>query len=159
MKYFLAYLIRGAAEKYHREVIRRVADEFNENHMLENPLPPHITLKAPFKTTNIRGLEKLLDEFTKRHHQGRISIKEFGNFERTIIFLNAKFDKLSKKIQKDLIEELKSLTINPGEYDISHSPHATVAYCDENNFDSIWGYLQEQSEAPCGKTTGHLEII
>ena len=103
MKYVLVYLIKGKVEKYHQNLVKNVGPKFDENYLIENPLPSHITLKYPFKTKNIKDLEKTLSRFSKRHKTSKMQINGFGNFRKFVIFLKINFPKPSQQIHKNFL--------------------------------------------------------
>mgnify|MGYP001608287005 CR=1 FL=1 len=145
MKYVLVYLIRGSAERLHQKLVKYVGPKFGENYMIENPLPSHITLKSPFKTRQIKELEKKLYRFTKEHTATKIQIDGFGNFRKFVAFLKINFSKQSKQIQKDLLIAIKNIKgVEITESDKKIKPHATIAYGNNNkSFKEIWNYLMK----------------
>jgi len=144
MKYSIFYLIRGEAEKYNQQLVKTVGPMFDENYMIEHPLPVHITLKAPFETDKINDLEVLLSEFVKKQKIGKIRVRDFGNFKRFVAFMETKFDSDSKRIQRNLVKEIEDNEIAKlHEFDRKHNPHSTIAYGNtKKSFDGIWSYLQ-----------------
>lgn len=142
-RFSIFYLIKGKAGKLQQRLAKEVGPKFGENYLIENPLPAHITLKAPFDLDNLEQLEKTLINFVNSQKvQGKITIKGFGNFRRFVAFMNTKFSQDSKKIQKELIEELKKIKISIEKFDIKYKPHATISYGNtKETFDKIWNYL------------------
>ena len=142
-KYVIVYLIKGKAGKYNQKLIKIVGPKFNELHIVKNPRPPHITLKSPFEATKIKDVENILKEFVKKQKSVKININGFGNFRRFVAFLKVNFSKEAKKIQKNLIKELKNIKwMKFHEHDLKWKPHATIAYgSNKKNFNRIWDYL------------------
>lgn len=144
MKVDLVYLLKGKVGRYNQKLIKTVGPKFGENYMVENPLPPHITLKYPFEIKDIKKLEKLLEDFASKRKAPAIEIKGFGNFRRFVAFLKPILSKSAIKLQKELTEALKREGIKPHKFDIPFKPHATVAYGNtKENFDKIWNHLKE----------------
>ena len=143
MKLVIVYLIKGKAEKYHKQLVKEVGPKFGEKYMIENPLPSHVTLKSPFETNNIKEIEKLLEEFVKTEKQSKIEINGFKNFKRFVAFLNTKFSKQTLKTQKHLLKKLQKIGIKSHEFDKKFKPHATISYGNtKTSFNNIWNYLK-----------------
>lgn len=144
MKYSIFYLIKGKAGKYIQKLVQEVGPKFAENYMIKNPLPSHITIKAPFETDNIKDVEKVLREFVREHHTSKINIEGFGNFNRFVSFLNTKFSREALRTQKELLNELTKIRIKPSKFDKKFKPHVTVAYGNtKKSFHNIWNYLKK----------------
>jgi len=144
MKYVIVYLIEGEVEKFHQRLVRTVGPKFGEKHLVENPRPSHVTLNSPFQFDNLKELEKIIRLFANKNNSSVLEIDGFGNFRRFVAFLNTKFSEKGIKIQKKLIRELKSLGLEPHEFDKKWKPHATIAYGNtKKNFDNIWNYLKK----------------
>jgi len=143
MKYSIFYLIKGNAKKYRDNLVNIVGQRFAENYVINSKLPAHITLKAPFETKNIKLIENILKDLTKRHKKQNIEIKGFGNFKKFVVFLIFKFSISALKIQEELIKKFRETKgINIKQYDKKWNPHATISYCNtKKNFNNIWNYL------------------
>tara|TARA_Y100000310_G_scaffold137432_1_gene136286 strand:+ start:6670 stop:7200 length:531 start_codon:yes stop_codon:yes gene_type:complete len=147
MKYVIVYLIKGKAEKYHQALVKNVGPRFGEMHLIDNPLPSHVTLKAPFSSDNIEGLENVLKGFVERQKLCKVKINGFGEFDRHVAFMKTKFSEGAKDIQKELIKELEQMGIKPHEFDRKHHAHATIAYGNtKKSFDDIWDYLKTKEK-------------
>jgi len=139
-------LIRGEAQAYQQDLINKLAEISGENYMTEiNPLPQHVTLKAPFETKDLEKLEKLIEEFVKTRTQGDIKIEGFNNFDRFVAFLDTKFDEKSEEVRENLLKILVGkMGLGLQKYDKEFKPHATLAYGNtKETFDVIWKYLEE----------------
>jgi len=145
MKCVIVYLIRGEVQAYQQDLINKLAEISGEEYVAKtNPIPQHITLKAPFDTEDLEKLERVVEEFAKTQKQGEIKIRGFNNFDRFVAFLDTKFDDKSKAIQKGAITILaERMNLKLHEHDKSFKPHATVAYGNtKETFDTIWNYLE-----------------
>ena len=143
MEYVIVYLIKGKAEKLQQKLVKTVGPKFGENYKVENPWPAHVTLKNPFKIKNIKRLESTMVEFVKKCKQEKITITGFGNFNKFVVFLKTNFSQHSRKIQKELIKEIKKLGIEITKFDKNFSPHSTIAYGNtKETFSKIWNYLK-----------------
>lgn len=144
MKVDLVYLIKGKAGKYNQKLIITVGPKFGENYMIENPLPPHITLKYPFEIKNIKKLEEILEKFTSKRKAPKLEINGFANFRRFVAYLKPRLSKPAIKLQKELLIILKKKGIKQHKFDAPFKPHATIAYGNtEETFNKIWNYLQK----------------
>ena len=142
-KIVIVYLIKGKAEKYQQKLVKKVGPMFGETYMIEHPLPAHITLKSPFETDKLKKIESFLKEFVKKYKSDKIQIRGFGNFNKFVAFLNLKLGKSSKKVQKNLVAELKKQGIKPHKFDIKWKPHMTISYGNtKKSFNKIWNHLQ-----------------
>lgn len=160
MKYCIVYLIKGNAEEYQRKVVREFSDVFDIRD-LNNHIPPHITLKAPFETDNINQIEELLSNFSKNVKPAKIKIGELGHFDKRVIYLDAKFSPEAKKIYDNLIKELEKISwMSWREHDKLGNFHATLAYCqDEEEYKDFWEYLSMLNPASFDANLDNISIL
>ena len=149
MKYFIAYLLKGKAEKYHRDLAKKISEKFKLK-LLSERIPAHFTLKAPFETEKIGEIEKVIERVSVRHKAAKLRMGGFSQFHKRVVFLDAKaiMKATIVEIHKDLIRELKKIKWLKwrGRYDGKLSLHATLAYTTKRNFDDIWAFLSEQEK-------------
>lgn len=145
MKYSIFYIMKGKAGRYNKKLVKEVGPKFGENYMIENPLPPHITLKYPFGTKNIKKVEGVLSDFVKKYKPSKIKMIGFGHFQRFVIFLKFELSKSAIKTQRELIKELgKIKNVRIQEHDKKWHPHATISYGNtKKSFNEIWNYLKK----------------
>lgn len=160
MECSIFYLIKGKADKCNKKLVSEVGPKFGERYLIENPLPSHITLKFPFKTNNIKKVEKKLKEFTKKQSPSKINIRGFGNFNGFVIFMKIKFSKQAFRTQKELLKELEKIGIMPCKFDIKYIPHATIAYGNtKNNFNNIWKYIKTLKKPEFNLKLDHITLM
>jgi len=110
------------------------ATRFNSKKALK--LPPHITLKAPFKlTTNAH--DSLLQWFANLRFSGKafsIELKDFGAFQNgyhPVVFINPVMNTELSLVQKEMIAGFKNYFPAQAQYtDLKFRPHLTIAYRD-----------------------------
>ena len=144
MKYSLFYLIKGEADKYQQRLIHDIGPRFGEYHLIEKPLPTHITLKNPFEIEDSSDLKNLLEEFVKKQKAAPIEIKGFDNFNRLVVYSKVNFSSGAKKIQKNLVKSLENIGIELNNFDREHCPHTTISYANKREtFHKILSYLNK----------------
>jgi len=144
MKYAIVYLLRGKIRGYHKKLVKELAQKFKENYLTKkNPIPPHITLKSPFRTKYIKEIEKIIKDFTKIKKPSKIKIKGFGNFNKSVIFLKTKFSRKGYKVQKEL---LNKLGLKTQKFDKKWKPHSTIGFSNtKKRFNQMWKYVKSKN--------------
>jgi hypothetical protein len=144
MRVALVYLLKGEPRELQQKLVKEVGPMFGENYMIENPLPAHVTLKAPFQMRNIKKLEKFIEKFVRKNSKRNIKISGFGNFHKKVAFIKTKFSREGRKVHKTFVKELqKSLKIKPDKFDLKWKPHSTIAYGNtKESFKKIWNYVK-----------------
>jgi 2'-5' RNA ligase len=143
MKVDLVYVIKGRPGQYIQNLVKTVGPKFGENYMVENPLPPHITLKYAFNVQDVKKLEKLLEDFVSKRKAYELELKGFGNFRRFVAFLKPELSNSARNLRRDLLAVLKKEGFSAHKYDLPFKPHATIAYGNtKETFDKIWDYLK-----------------
>ncbi len=143
MEYAIFLVIKGRTHQLQKKLIRDVGPRFEENYMIHNPLPLHITLKYPFKTNKGKSLEKSVKEFAKTQKQTKIKAVGFGSFHKHVIFTKLEFSKQALLVRKKLLNQTKELGIKPDKLDFPFKPHMTVAYGNtKESFSQMWEYVQ-----------------
>jgi len=129
--------------------------------MIETPLPSHITIKYPFKTNNLKNLEKTISTFVKQQKVTKFCIKDFGKFRKFVIFLKPTPLKAFSKIQKQLREELrKSNKIPNRKFDKKFEPHATIGYGNtKESFNKMWSYVKTLKKPKFNLKFDNLTIL
>jgi len=145
MQYVIVYLIKGKPKIYQQGLINELSRKFNL-HNLNKHIPPHVTLKLPFSTKNIKVIEKLILNICKDSKKYPVKIKGFGNFGKEALFLDIKFSFKAKRIYKKLLKELKKIKwVSFNQYDGLGTFHATLAYAkNKKQFSYIMKYLQKR---------------
>jgi len=146
--FLIVHLVRGEAGKYHEELVKTIAEKFNEPYLINNPRPSHFTLKAPFWADDVTVIEDVLEDFASIQNAEKISLGGFGSFKDKVVFMDSKFSEDAIKIQKDLIQELKEIRGFPlDRHDLEFSPHLTVGYGNSpENFKGIMEYVKSLPE-------------
>lgn len=144
MRYVIVYLLRGKIKEYHKKLVREIGPKFGERYLIENPLPPHITLRSPFDFSNPRRLENIIEEFAKSQKKSRIKIKDFGHFRKDVSFLKVDISKDSRTTQRELVKTLEGEGIKPNKFDLKYHPHITISYSNsQDTFSLIWNSLSK----------------
>ncbi len=146
MKYFIAYLIKGDAKKYHKGLMNGLFKEFRIDN-LSRRIPPHLTLKVPFEFSKISEVEKLIRDFCKKNKKTKIKLKGFGNFNKKVIYLNTFPSVETLNLIDDFLLKLKSIkniSWSRNEIESLHL-HSTIAMGNIGvKFDKIWKHLSER---------------
>ena len=94
-------------------------------------IPPHITLKYPFDTTDIRPMAEAVQTFVKKLKPFPFILKNFNHFDDRVWYVDVKPTPKLQTIQNKLIKLVyKALSLTPGPHDQYRTPHVTLAYKD-----------------------------
>lgn len=150
MRYFIAHIASKPLADYHQMLTKELIEKFGIKTNVDNS-PAHITLKAPFETTDeeISYVKQTLQEIT----QGTFSLffvaQGFGHFGRRIVTVDVIHSHEVEHFHLMLTQALKKL---PFVKWADHEPimhlHLTIAKGDlSEKFDEIWEYVK-QKETP-----------
>jgi 2'-5' RNA ligase len=148
MKYFIAYVIKGEAGDYHKQLSDGIARQFNFK-PLSLKVPPHLTLKSPFITDiSIEEIESLIANFVTSIKAPKLLLESFGSFRDEVIYIDVKPSPNAVAMINDFVGELKNVTWLPFEkFETQEGGahlHATLAYADtKENFKMINKYLAD----------------
>ena len=144
MLYFIGHIIRGRAGAYHDALRKEISETFH-TYPLHEKIPPHITLKAPFKTKSIGEVEKLLELFAPKQTPSTITLSGFGHFSNRVIYIDVNASTKSMRTIKDLKYKLMQLKwLHFEQYEISKKLHTTVAMRDiQTKFNHIWNFIKD----------------
>ncbi len=143
MIYFIGYLVKGEAQRYHHKICSELANKFGIKY-LPATIPSHLTLKAPFETNNIKSVEEKIENFLIDTKKTKLKLNGIGHFGKNVIFIDAKPSKEMIDTHKKLISKLKEIKglqwkelENKG-----FQFHLTVATKGiKLKFDEMWKYL------------------
>ncbi len=143
MKYFIGYLIKGEAQKYHHKICSELSNKF-EIKYLPATIPSHLTLKAPFEIDNIRIIEEKIEEFLIETKKVKLMLNGFGHFGKEVIFMDIKPNREMSNTHKKLVSKLKEIKILEWK-ELENKDlkfHLTVATKGiKLEFDEMWKYL------------------
>ncbi len=149
MRYMIAYLLRGKPAWRVRQLADELADVFSLEPTSQK-IAPHLTLKAPFETTNERNIEELknlLATFVKNRQPAALAYRGFGQFDRRVVFVYIKPSAEATTLIADLTKELRRLPwLRFSRTDGEKHLHATIAYAERRSqFEDIKKYLADES--------------
>lgn len=145
MKYFVAHLLSGEAQRYHERLTRELSHRFDIVPLHER-VPPHLTIKIPFEanTEQIEELERVLRSFARTHEARELTLKGFGHFGFRTVYLDVASGDPSVQIARECLKTLRDHV--PW---LSHGPlegnklHASVArFLTRKQFARIWRMLK-----------------
>ena len=106
----------------------RVAEATQNTFMLDNHVPPHITVAA-VETKHAEALVSKMEELTKRLTYGEIKFVSVGSFASKVIYvqpvLNEYLHNLSKLLSKEL-EQIEETILSPYYQPFSWLAHCTI---------------------------------
>ncbi len=157
MRYFIGCLIKGKAEKYQKILIDKICGKFNVRN-LNDYIPAHFTLKAPFETDDIGSVEELLERVcgkgkvsTDSQHKnlqaGGVRIDGIGNFHRRVIYLNGKPSSGVLEFLRELNDGLRGISwMEFSRYDLTEGNlHSTlVRVKDYGQFEDVMKFLSDE---------------
>jgi 2'-5' RNA ligase len=144
MKYLIAYVLSDEAATAHRKLSRQLSEQFGTADPALR-IPPHLTLKAPFEVEDITPVCEMLLQFVKSVEVGKFELGGFGHFDRRVIYVHAHADIATRGALVSLTSLLEVLHLPMEQFDSQNRTlHATLARTSEDNFLSLWKFLQEE---------------
>jgi len=142
MKYFLGYLIKGEAKKFHQDLTKKISEKFGVSNVSAR-VPPHLTLKIPFSTNRISEVEDLLFNFCEKNEPTELKLYGFGHFGERVVFMKAHPSKEMEITVESLTRELETIKwLRLDKHDMNRNFHATLANYDiRPKYQAIWEYL------------------
>lgn len=135
-------ILEGEINNFMREVELLLFNKFN----LQKGLcqPPHITIKPPFKVEELSPYKNYLEELCKKIKPFEVELKDFGSFEKKVIYLAVKKNQRLQDIYETIYLDIKN-KYNPKLAREEMIFHATLAYddLDEETFRKAYEYLRE----------------
>lgn len=148
MRYIIHCLLRGNVENYQHGLVKQIAEKFGLKLTKEENLNTHFTLKYWFETESIKEIEKICEEFCKKHRKTPVKVGGFGNFKPKVVFININLSKEAKETFLDFITELRKVKWMPwDQYDAENLHfHSTIAEECNEKFDDVWKFVQGKEE-------------
>lgn len=112
-----------------QNLIDKVAEKSKNKFMIDNNVPPHITIGA-FETNNENEVIKILDKKLKNFKSGEIIFASIGVFKSSVIFLSPVLNEYLHNLSVNIYEDLKDIdnTIISKYYmPFQWMPHTTIA--------------------------------
>jgi len=127
--YLISIYFDDSADKKIRNYIRHIAKETENTFMLDNHVPPHITVAA-VETKQEELLVAKIDELVKHFQSDTIQFVSIGSFASKVIFvqpvLNEYLHNLSELLSKEL-SQMEETILSPYYQPFSWLPHCTLA--------------------------------
>jgi 2'-5' RNA ligase len=142
-RYVIVCLIKGPALDFHEKLVGEVCSKFN---VKRQRLPAHFTIKAPFETDNIIEIQQVTEEFCNQNEKTDISMRNFGHFRDSVVFMDVIPSKEAIDIHDkyiDALSEVKWLDWkkNEGKGRVFHCTVVTKLFPEK--FKSIWSYVNK----------------
>lgn len=112
-----------------QKLINKVAEKSKNKFMIDNNVPPHITIGA-FETNNENEVIEILDEKLKDFKSGKITFASIGVFKSSVVFLSPVLNEYLHNLSVNIYEDLKDVdnTIISKYYmPFQWMPHVTIA--------------------------------
>ena len=126
--YLISIYFDNETEERLNLLIQRVAKVTGNRFMLDNQVPPHITI-ASVETKHEDELSARIERITKALVQGEIKLVSVGSFSTKVVFvqpvLNEYLHQLSVVLTKEL-EQMDETILSPYYQSFSWLPHCTV---------------------------------
>lgn len=123
----MRYSIHGEAEKFHKQILKLLSNNFNKNSIAEEPA--HITIKYSFETDNIDNIEKELKKLEVKNavvNLGRYGCFSYPRHNRFVIYMKVRPNIKAKRLQKKVIQIIKNNGVNIQDRDRIWKPHNTI---------------------------------
>lgn len=105
-RYVIVCLIKDEALEFHEKLVADVCTRFM---VKRQRLPAHFTIKAPFETDKIKEIEKLTEDFCIQHSKSNITLRDYGHFRESVVYMNVQPSKESIKIHDQYIDKLSEI--------------------------------------------------
>ena len=110
-------------------LINKVSDKCGNSFMVDNNVPPHITIAA-FQSNNEEKVIEILDKEIKSIKTGKITWASIGSFKSSVLFLapvlNEYLHNLCTKIYES-IKDVDNIIISKYYLPFQWMPHTTIA--------------------------------
>lgn len=127
--YLLSIYFDESTEKRLQNLIHRVAKETGNSFMLDNQVPPHITVAA-VETKHEDMVIARMEELVKTLEAGEIKLVSIGTFSKQVIYvqpvLNAYLHQLSVLLSQEL-GQIEETICSPYYQPFRWLPHCTIA--------------------------------
>jgi len=146
MMYALYCHLKDDVEKYHHKLVDEIAKKFGTQITKKENIPAHFTLKGWFGTENIKGIDKIIAAFCRRHKKTPVRVGGFGGFHPKVIYMDVRLSKEAKKTYFELISELRKVEwMSWDKYDAEKRRfHATLAEDCNGDFDAIRQFVKRK---------------
>ena len=146
MRYVIVSVVKGSAGKFNNNLRKEVFEKFQAK---SSKLPAHFTIKAPFECEDINEVDKVVENFCKKHKKSSYHIKGYDHFDDRVIYMKVNMSKEGKKLHDNLIDELSKIEyINFDKKDGKNKIfHVTISSKKiQKIYDKLWDYV---SYIPC----------
>ncbi|MBI4146177.1 2'-5' RNA ligase family protein [Candidatus Woesearchaeota archaeon] len=144
MRYIIHCLLEGRVAAYQKRLVSNIYQEFGLNITKEENLQTHFTIKYWFETEDMVEVERIIEEFCKKHKSQPIRVGGFGSFPPKVVFINVQLSGAAKKVFFELISELRRIKWMPWDkYDAENLHfHSTIAEECNERFDAVQEYVR-----------------
>lgn len=163
MEIFIALLLEGKAKERHTSLVETIHNEFGAVYPWKRRPPSHITLKAPFLSTDLQGVCNLVEKIAKQCHPVQYQLNGIGSFGERVLFWDVEAPYSLQVIRKKLLSGLKKLQgieFKPGEFKNAHF-HATFAnnLKEKKLFFTIHQFLEKEDLPKIPGWANHFAIL
>lgn len=144
MRYLIAHVLTGTVADFHKTLTREIANKFGVQDLAER-IHPHLTLKAPFETSEIqiKELQETMKNFASHHDRVPLRLNEFEHFGNNVVYLNAETTTSGRQLLKSLSERIAKIEwLKMDSHDNEVVLHATLARPENHvEFQSVMNFL------------------
>lgn len=146
--YLIEIRLGGEIKDRLRDVIREIADRFDERELVRSHYVPHITLYGPFRTSRESAVLDRLQNGCAEYDTVPFRIEGFDHFGRETIYADVHSSRPLRKLRWRLSRELQDVTTEEPDYDHNRwcKFHSTIARNVRERFDEIWDYVRQGEE-------------
>ena len=128
MQYLIAYLLKGDAAVFHRNLSDAIAKRRKLTPVTER-IMPHLTLKAPFEAEDISPIEEILELFSQKESPQPFSLSGFETFDGRVVYMSVQAPKQTHMLIRRLQDQLRNVSwLTFHKYEFPITLHATLAY-------------------------------
>ena len=128
--YLVSLYFDSKTENKIQGIINKVAYKCGNNFMIDNNVPPHITISA-FQSDEEERVVEILDKVIKNNiKSGMITFASIGSFKSSVIFLAPILNEYLHELSENIYEgvySLKDVSISKFYLPFQWMPHITIA--------------------------------
>lgn len=144
MKYLLANLVHGPAEKFQQELVRDLSERFDTHWLNDYWTPAHFTLKSLFDERHLTQVEVLLEEFSAQNFAYPAETRGCSVYTDAVM-MDVHLSEDATAVYLNLIRALRKIDgLEWGSFEAEERHfHMSVALFDiDKQFEGIKGYSQ-----------------
>lgn len=141
--YLVEIRFGGRIKQLLREIIRDIANRFDERTLVRSHYVPHITLYGPFRTSEEKVILARLRDVCSQYDLVPFLIAGFDHFDQDTIYADVHSSYALRQLRYTLSQKIRPVTTDEQAHDHDRwcKFHSTVARNIDSSFDDVWDYV------------------